>query len=299
VGTRMSTSVDDLLQRAQAAYSAGDLATCHALGTEGLASSPDDARLLALTGRAALDLGDPGAIALLQRLVEVAPDDASAWRDLGSAHLNEGDLDSAERSLREAVSRAPKDRSARLSLGHVAYALGDIDQAAALLGQVAAEDEGDPEPLRNLLEMYRLSGRKREALDAAESLAARNPDDAMALLELGELHLELGDYDAAAEAYQRMRAIDVEQGHSAFAYHALIEVELRRERWRRALDLAIAATAADRHQLTTDLLAYVTAKLFGEADRPAPPRADLDRQLEERRAEHRRMHDEARVAERA
>lgn len=294
----MGTSVENILQRAEAAYAAGDAASCHALGTEGLAQAPDHPRLLALTGRAALDLGQSSAVDLLQRLVAVVPDDASAWRDLGMAQVNEGDLRAAEASLRQALESAPGDRDTRVSLGHVAFALGDVDAAAGLLREAAAEDPTDSDLLRSLLEMYRMSGRRREALEAAEALAAQAPRDVIALLDLGELHLDLGDHDAAVEAYQRMRAIDEEPGHSTFAYHALIEVELRRERWRRALDLAIGATASDRHQLTTDLLAYATAKLFGEADRPAPPRAELDRQLAERRAEHRRIHEEALVAER-
>ena len=261
----MGTSVQNIRQRAEAAYAEGDSAACLRLGSEALASAPKDAALLGLTGRAALDLGDPASVELLKRLVEVAPDDATAWRDLGLAQLSEGDLPAAEAALREAVERAPDDRDARPGLTHV----------------------------------YRLTGRPGQALEAARRLAERAPDDVLALLDLGELSLEVGDHDAAADAFKRMRAVDEEQGHASYCYHAQAEVELRRQRWRSALDLTIAATASDRHQVNTDLLAYVTAKLFGEADRPAPPRAELERQLAERRAEHRRLHEEALVTERA
>ncbi len=260
----MGTSMDNLLERAQAAYAAGDAASSLALSTEALAGAPEDPELLRVAGRAALDLGDPSAVALLQRLVEAAPEDASAWRDLGLAQLSEGDLAGAESALLQALERAPDDRDARVGLGHV----------------------------------YRMTGRPQLALESARQLVEQDPNDVLALLDLGELHLEVGDHDGAAEAFKRLRAVDSETGHASFAYHAQIEVELRRERWRSALDLAIAATSSDRHQLTTDLLAYVTAKLFGEADRPAPPRSVLDSQLAERRAEHRRIHEEALVAER-
>ena len=47
---------------------------------------------------------------------------------------------------------------------------------------------------------------------------------------------------------------------------------MRRERWRRALDLAVDATRVDRLGRTTDVLAFVVAQVFGAADRPAPPR---------------------------
>jgi flagellar basal-body rod protein FlgG len=68
------------------------------------------------------------------------------------------------------------------------------------------------------------------------------------------------------------------------------------EQTHRALDLAIAATEVDRHQLTTDLLAFVTARLFGPGHRPSPEWADLQHELAQQRAEHRRRHVEALVS---
>jgi hypothetical protein len=63
-----------------------------------------------------------------------------------------------------------------------------------------------------------------------------------------------------------------------------------RNRWRRALDLAIEATRVDRYGRTTDLLAYVVAEVFGSTDRPAPTRAEIDAALAASQAEHRRLH---------
>jgi tetratricopeptide (TPR) repeat protein len=261
-GDGMSTSVDGVLQAARSAYERGDAA---------------------------------GSIALLERHLTTQPDDAGAWRELALLHMEEGDLRASERSFREALRREPQDRASQLDLGHVLFALGEVGEATALLTRVAEALPDDPRPLRNLLEMYRMAGNARAALGTAEALAERAPDDVMALLDLGELNLEVGDLEAAAAAYQRLREVDDDPDHVVYAFHGLIEVELRRERWRRALDLAIAATAADRHPLTTDLLAFVTAKLFGESDRPAPPAERLHEQLAQRRALHRRAHEEALV----
>lgn len=213
------------------------------------------------------------------------------------AEIDEGDLQAASRSLRAALEEDPSDRAALINLAHVSYVLGNVDEATALLARAAEATPDDPEPLRNLVDMYRVAGRTEEARRAAEDLAGVAPDDVLALLDLADLRMACGDLDGAAEVYRRVRRLDPDAGHLTATYHGMIEVELRRERWRRALDLAIAATAADRHQLTTDLLAFVTAKLFGDADRPAPSRADLDRMLAEQRAEHRRAHAEALMAE--
>jgi hypothetical protein len=73
----------------------------------------------------------------------------------------------------------------------------------------------------------------------------------------------------------------------------MIGIEIRTARFRRALDLAIEATALDRHQLTTDLLAFVAAKLFGEGGRAVVPQSELLAALVAEQAEHRRDHLEA------
>jgi hypothetical protein len=74
----------------------------------------------------------------------------------------------------------------------------------------------------------------------------------------------------------------------------MIEAELRRERWRSALDLAVDATRVDRLGRTTDVLAFVVAEVFGASDdRPAPGRAEVEQALASSRAEHRRLHQEA------
>jgi hypothetical protein len=75
--------------------------------------------------------------------------------------------------------------------------------------------------------------------------------------------------------------------------HGLIEAELRRERWRRALDLAVDATRVDRLGRTTDVLSYIVAQVFGEADRPVPSREDVNAALAASRSEHRRLHEES------
>ena len=78
--------------------------------------------------------------------------------------------------------------------------------------------------------------------------------------------------------------------HKVYAVHGMIEVEMRRERWRPALDLAVEATRVDRYGRTTDILAYVVTQVFGAGDRPAPSRRDVDDGLAASRNEHRRLH---------
>jgi len=87
--------------------------------------------------------------------------------------------------------------------------------------------------------------------------------------------------------------VDDDPSHEVYAFHGLIEVELQRESWRRALDLAVDATRVDRAGRTTDVLAYVVAQVFGAADRQVPDRSEVEQALARSRNEHRRLHLEA------
>ena len=114
----------------------------------------------------------------------------------------------------------------------------------------------------------------------------------LATIDAAELNLALGRAENAVLEYSRLTAIDDEPEHEVYAYHGMIQGEIQREQWRRALDLAIEATRVDRYGRTTDLLAYVVTQVFGKADRPAPSRAEVDEALAASQAEHRRLHAE-------
>jgi Flp pilus assembly protein TadD len=296
-GGGVDTQLDELA-RAGEAFAAGDFEGGYRLAQEGLHTRPHDPALLAVAGRSALELGLEDAVAYLNGLVELSPDDAAAWRDLGLALLNTADLTGAERALRTAVRLDPDDPGTRMNLGHLAYLDGALEEATFQLWRTAELAPKDGQALRSLIEMNRLEGRTQAALEAARELTLRRPMDVLAALDVAELHLLLGNADESLKAFRRLLGIDTELGHAAYLYHGMIEVEIRRERWRAALDLTISASALDRRQLTTDLLSYVSAQLFGPGARPTPDRAGLERRLAERRSAHRRLHADSLLLER-
>jgi tetratricopeptide (TPR) repeat protein len=140
--------------------------------------------------------------------------------------------------------------------------------------------------------MFRRTNRLQEALETATRIVELKPDDVLATMDVGDLNLALGNFDAAVAAYSRLRAVDTEPEHEVYAYHGMIQAEMLRDRWRRVLDLSIDATRVDRFGLTTDLLAFAVSQVFGASDRPAPTRAEIDASLAAELAEHRRLHTE-------
>ncbi|MDQ1443824.1 MAG: Tetratricopeptide repeat, partial [Acidimicrobiaceae bacterium] len=228
-------------------------------------------------------------------LDKVAPNDVDGWRDLALAEMEEGDVSGSATAFARVLDLAPHDTSAMVHLAHARHAMGQTDEAVSLLLQACDLLPERTDILRSLVGMARAAGANGTALEAARRLAEQDPKDVLAALDVAELLLAEGDNRAAAAAFYKLRSADVDDGHEAYACHAQAEALVRDENWRQALDVGIDATRVDRHQLTTDLLAFIAAKLFGEAEREAKSWPEIDAALSAERAEHRRMHEEAAV----
>jgi superkiller protein 3 len=287
--------IDATADQAKSLFEAGEFEQSREAALRGLADHPDDAGLLRFAGKASVELGHDDAVDYLRRAVEVEPENADAWRDLGDALLFENRLSEATDAFRQTVELRPNDVGSLVQLAHAAYAAGDPEEAIGHIRQAVERDPNSATARRALLEIYRAARRFDDALAAAEELAESDPNDVLAALDVAELYLNLDHPVDASSAFARLRKIDDDPEHEVYAYHGMIEAEIHRGRWRRALDLAIEATRIDRMGRTTDILAYVVAQVFGGTDRPAPSRAEVDEALAASRAEHRRLHEESLV----
>jgi tetratricopeptide (TPR) repeat protein len=287
---RVTTRPDDLLEDALARYRSGDLAGCRDAALAGLRDHPENAGLLRLVGKTTVELDLDGGADYLRDAVRVDPQNADAWRDLADALLDEQRLDEAVDALRRVVELRPDDIASLVQLGNVLNAAGAADEAVATLELALERKPGDLDALRSLVAVCRSTGRRERALAAARFIVSLTLDDVEAALDVAELCLELGQFEEASDAFRWLRDIDDEPEHEIYAYHGMIEAQIRREAWRKALELAIEATRVDRYGRTTDLLAYVVSQVFGGDGTPAPSRRDVDDALLDSREEHRRLH---------
>jgi len=287
---------DDTYQQAQAAFDAGNVEQAYARAMQALAARPQDVPLLKLAARCSVELGKDDAASLLRRVVTVQPADADAWRDLAAAAVDAGDLPEAARALREVVRLRPDDTAALVDLAHTIYAQGQVDEAISVLAQVVGREPGNLAALRSLAEMHRKSGDLQAAARMATQITEWRHDDVLALIDLAEINLALGNIQEAVAANARLRIADTEPGHDVYAYHGMILGEMLRERWRQALDLAIDATRIDRYDLTTQVLAFIVGRVFGQSERTAPTWEEVQAALAEEAADHRRLHVEALTA---
>lgn len=286
----MATSTEQLREAARASFAAGDFRAAREAAEAALAEHPDDAALLHLAGQASLELDRDDAAPLLERSLAADQDNAAAWRDLGSALVSEGRSQEAAEAFRRAIALQPDDPASLVSLGHIELASGRRDDAVGHFQKALEHDPADVGALQALAEAHRGESRFFDALSAVQAVSDSRPDDVLAALDVAELAFQLGRLDEAEAAIRRARAADDDPEHEVHLLHALIEVEARREHWRRALDLAVDASRVDRLGRTTDLLAFIVAQVFGESDRLAPKPEEFELALAGSRAEHRKLH---------
>jgi tetratricopeptide (TPR) repeat protein len=289
----MTATIDDRYERALALFEGGDFQACRELVLKELIERPKDVGLLRLAGKASTELDLDDATKYLEQAVDLDPENADAWRELAEAFLYRNRLTEAMEAIRQAVELRPEEATGLVDLGLSAYAAGRLDEAVSYLNKAVEREPGNTAARRALIDVYRAAGRQEDALKAAEHLLQLQPDDVLATLDAAELNLALGRPENAVSEFARLGAIDDDPEHEVYAYHGMIQAEIQRNRWRRALDLAIEATRVDRYGRTTDLLAFVVAEVFGQNDRPAPSRAEIDEALAASQAEHRRLHEES------
>lgn len=286
------------LEDARARFEAGEYREARDAAVAGLAGQPEDVELLRVAGRAGVEVGAEDAVEQLRKVTELRPDDPAGWSDLGDALATEGRDEEAAEAFRKTLELKPDDELALTHLGHAAHASGQDGDAVAYLSQAAEGAAGASTAAISLVDMYRTLGQYEEALAAARKVADAEPGDVAAALDVADLSLTVGELDEAAKAFQRVREIEDLPDHEVHALHGMIAVEVRRENWARALDLANEALALDRHGRTSDVCAFLEGQLGqGEGEDPPPTREEIDAALSTSQTDHRRLHGEDRRLE--
>jgi Flp pilus assembly protein TadD len=280
--------IDQTRQQARALLDAAEFNQSLRAARDGLSTAPDDVELLLLAGRAGVEAEAPDAVDYLRRATELAPDDAGAWHYLGEALATEGLTSEADAAFRRAVELDPSDEAALTHLGHTSLVEGREDEGIGYLARAADIAHGASTAAISLVDMYRSFGQFDEALAQAQRLAEASGDDALAWLDVAELSLMVGRLDEARDAFERLRELDDVPGHEAYPLHGMIQVEIRRERWDRARELARLLTTIDLVGLSADLTAFLAEQSGESTERPPSSREEVDAALSASLADYRR-----------
>jgi len=292
-GGRMTAATEAAREQARALYDAADFEQSLAVARQALNDAPDDAELLVLAGRAGIEVDDEAAVGRLRRATELAPDNAGAWHHLGEALAADGEMPEAESAFQRAVELDPDDQVALTHLGHAALASGRKEEGVGYLARaadIAHTAHTASTASISLVDMYRSFGQYEDALAQARVVAEAAPDDVLSWLDVAELSLELGQLDDARSAFERLRELDDVPGHEVYPLHGMIQVEIRRQQWESARELAAQAAAIDPRELTADLAAFLSEQTVGPTDELAPPRDAIEAALAASLSDYRRIH---------
>ena len=199
-------------------------------------------------------LGDRrGAIAAMQRTIELSPDYPPArWR-LGFWLLQRGDLDDAEAAFTAATVFDAEHSIALIGLGRVWLQREAYEQAAEVLGRVAESGGGNAHHASQLLaRAYRHLGR----LDEAEAAALRGLG--AGLVEEDPWRTELEQYRAGLTTTMREAGRLLQEGKNDKAVALMERLRWKHPRWVGVLTaLGTTYRSAGRHDQSLGVLEEV------------------------------------------
>lgn len=177
----------------------------------------EDLDVLLEAGRAYLATGEyDEAIAALETVVRQAPDNRDAHFLLGQAYNQTGQLSEAAETFARVLELDPESAAAHHNLGVTYYQLEDLESAIDAFEAALDIDPNDADTHYQLGATYltlALSGtepttppdpellnRATEEFEIALGLRENMPE---ALIGLGNIHLQRGDYDSAIETLRQ------------------------------------------------------------------------------------------------
>ncbi len=141
------------------------------------------------------------ADALCRRVLEGQPSNHAAEHLLGLISYKTGKLSEAIERLRRAITLAPGIALYHANLGELWQLEGRMDEAAAAANRALALQPAFAQPLNSLGRIALARGDAQKALDYCQRALALNPRFADAHNDLGNIRKELGQIDAAENAY--------------------------------------------------------------------------------------------------
>ena len=194
--------VDSIFNLARVHAARGDNETALVLLAQARRLAPGRPDLLLLLARTYAEAGFfSGAAEAYEAYLKLQPEDPSARRERGFAYCRFGRMQNGLPDLNWYAKQYPRDPVGHFELG-LCETLGDTSQASQQLTE-ALRLKPDFMPARQARGwLLQREGKWQEALPDLKSVVEREPKNAMALLQLGRIYLEL---ERQAEALEFLR----------------------------------------------------------------------------------------------
>lgn len=202
---------------------------------------------------------------LFEAAAETQPRSVRVLNNLGAARVQDGEIAAGLAAYRRAQAIDADYHAMLNGLGHALILSGEYAEAEETLRRGMRVRPTDPEPRYRLGNLLLEVERPAEALAVFDALVALQPDSREGWIGKASAHFMLGDYSAAADAWERAVALP---GQPPDMARHLAAAQLKAGRRSAALETLRAVLpqvpqAADLH--------HEYARLLLELNRPAEP----------------------------
>tara|TARA_R110002110_G_scaffold205066_4_gene416822 strand:+ start:16490 stop:18085 length:1596 start_codon:yes stop_codon:yes gene_type:complete len=177
----LKTELETLLREGFDALSRGDLASAGQACQDALNRQPDLVPAHFLVGLAALDAKDrKTAFSAFQSVVRLDPDHGAAWAQLARLYMTEGQVNRADRALRETLRIRPSDPLVLDLIGTTLSQMGEHGTAQSFFGRANTLRPDFPPFMLNLANNLVYHGETEQADKLFDAIIARQPDSPQA-----------------------------------------------------------------------------------------------------------------------
>jgi tetratricopeptide (TPR) repeat protein len=147
------------------------------------------------------------ALRQMRQVLELRPDYADAWGELGNLLADRGEVQGAVEAYTQALRHNPQFEGAYYNLGNLVQGRGEFARAAELYQEALRHNPGFAEARNNLGQAYEALGRGEEALAQYRRALELDPELAQAWYNLAAALEGRGEAKEAAAAYRRCRQL--------------------------------------------------------------------------------------------
>lgn len=217
-----------------------------------LSQSPENPTVLYNLAAALMKTGDNFAAAeYLKRTVAADKFGEAAYKaasTLGVLYMELGDIELAEKYLKQAVSIRPNDPVNRYNLGIVYLRAKKEDEALREFAVAEEYSQNEDKMLENLGDMYGKLARYDKSVDLYEKILKNNSRNVRILARVGEIHYKNGDLEKAFDSYKKITMVEPASENARNAYlnmGNILDDAMRFEESIEAYQKAIALNAKD------------------------------------------------------
>jgi len=201
------------------------------------------------------------AAASYREAVRLNPRYPEALTNLGNVLLESGERREALAAYRAALDLDPQRAESHAKLGSALFEARQLEAAAHSFRRALALEPRHDESHLGLAGVLRLQGAGAEAEASCRAVLARSPGSSQALLLLGELYADRGQFAQALELYEQALAADAACALAYCGIAAQRRMTAGDAAWRSAVEGLLAQSLPLGHEIA---LRYALGKYFDD-----------------------------------